>query len=134
MIINDKIDEIEGYLSEIEEFIPADFDGYKRDFKTKAACERYFEKIVEAVTDLAFLVIKEKGYSTPEEDKQAFDILAKEKVIPQQLAEHFKDAKGMRNILAHKYGTVDDETVFHSITEEIVDDANEFLKAVRGML
>jgi len=54
--INDKIDEVEKYLKELDAITPYNFDEYL-EIKTRAACERYFEKIVEAIADLAFLVI-----------------------------------------------------------------------------
>jgi uncharacterized protein YutE (UPF0331/DUF86 family) len=127
MRIQDKTKEIEQYVNELSEIIPSNFVDYKKDIKTKAACERYFEKIIEAVVDLAFLVIKKKGYKIPEEDKEAFDVLADENIISKELAGKLKDAKGMRNIIAHEYGKIDDELVFHSITEELIEDTNEFL-------
>ena len=132
MRINDKIDEIQEYISELEEIIPSDFESYQKDHKTKAACERYFEKIIEAIVDLAFLVIKDKGLKTPEEDKQAFDILAQESLISAKLAESLKDAKGMRNIITHEYGSIDDEVVFQAITGEIVDDAKQLLEEINA--
>ena len=60
MRIKDKIKEIEEYLEELKSILPIDFKEYSKDYKTKAACERYFEKIIEAVVDLSFLIIKEK--------------------------------------------------------------------------
>jgi len=131
MRINDKIREIEDYLSELEEIMPESFHDYKTDLKTKAACERYFEKIIEAVIDLAFLIIKDKGYKIPEEDKEAFDTLANEKIIPQELSIRLKEAKGMRNIIAHEYGQTDDELIFHSITEELKLDVSELIKSIK---
>ena len=44
MRIGDKIKEIEKYLSELIEIAPENFEDYKHDFKTKAACERYPQK------------------------------------------------------------------------------------------
>lgn len=132
MRINDKINEIENYLSELLDITPLNFKEYT-DTKTKAACERYFEKIVVATVDLAFLIIKEKGMKIPEEDKEAFDILAKENVIPKQLSEKLKEAKGMRNIIAHEYGRLDEELVFHSITKEIKRDVREFIKNIKEL-
>jgi len=128
--IKDKIKEIEEFLFELNEIAPNKFETYLDDNKTKAACERYFEKIIEAAIDLAFLIIKEKRFKIPEEDKEAFDILAEEKIITKQLAEKLKDAKGMRNIIAHEYGKIDDEIVFDSITQEIQKDVNEFIKNI----
>lgn len=127
----DKIEEIEKYISELQEFIPKDFDSYVSDLKGKAACERYFEKIVEAVTDLVIIIIKEENLDIPEEDKQSFSVLAENKIITDEMADKLRAAKGMRNILAHKYGTVDDEIVFHSITEELITDVKEFLSSLK---
>lgn len=128
--IKDKICEIEKYLEELEEITPNSFEEYKADFKAKAACERYAEKIIEAIVDLAFLVIKERGYSIPENDKQIFEIISKNKVISEDLAEKLMEAKGMRNILAHEYGEVDDEIIFNAIGEELIKDSREFIKEV----
>ncbi|RLG16087.1 DUF86 domain-containing protein [Candidatus Pacearchaeota archaeon] len=127
----DKIDEIEKYLGELESILPSSFEEYKNDFKIKAACERYFEEIVEAVIDLAFLIIKEKLFKIPEEDKQAFDILTQEGIISKKLATKLKDVKGMRNIIAHEYGKLDDELIFESITEELKKDINRFIEDIR---
>ena len=130
MRVNDKIKEIEDYLSELVEIMPKSLQEYTDDLKTKAACERYFEKIIEAVIDLAFLIIKDKGFRVPEEDKEAFDILSKEKIIPEELAERLKEAKGMRNIIAHEYGKIDDEIVFHSITIELEKDVQSLISSL----
>lgn len=132
MRVKDKTEEIENYLSELAEIMPKGFPEY-RETKTKAACERYFEKIIEAVTDLAFLIIKDKGFKIPEEDKEAFDILSEEGIISKELAEKFRDAKGMRNIIAHEYGSIDDEIVFHSITEELEKDVKEFINMTKKL-
>ncbi|MCX6707562.1 MAG: DUF86 domain-containing protein [Candidatus Woesearchaeota archaeon] len=131
MRIQDKTKEIEKYLAEFSGIIPSDIEEYKKSIKTKAACERYFEKIAEAITDLAFLIIKDKELRQPEDDKQSFDVLAEENIIQKSLAEKLKDLKGMRNIIAHGYGKIDDEIVFHSITEEMEKDVNEFILEIR---
>ncbi|MDD5087156.1 MAG: DUF86 domain-containing protein [Candidatus Nanoarchaeia archaeon] len=130
MRTDDKIKEIEKYLSELEEIIPKDFHKYKNDLKTKAACERYFEKIIEAATDLAFLLIKDKKYKIPEDDKEAFEILSDNGDISRELAVKLKEAKGMRNIIAHQYGKTDDKLVFNSITKEIKKDVKKMLKFI----
>lgn len=132
--IIDKIEELEKYLQEISEIIPLDFDNYKNEFKTRAACERYAEKIICVITDLAFLLIKENKFKIPEEDKQAFDILSEENIITDDLKERLKEAKGMRNILAHEYGRIDDEIVFESIKDELILDAEEFIKSVEKFI
>ena len=126
----DKILEIEKYLEELEDALPSDFEDYQVDFLKKAACERYFEKIVEAVVDLAFIIIKEKELKKPASDKEAFEILSKEKILSEDLGKRLEDAKGMRNIIAHEYGKIDDSLVFHSLTEELINDVRKFLEEI----
>ena len=111
--------------------MPANFNLYLNDLKTKAACERYFEKIVESLIDLAYLIIKEKSLKAPEGDKETFDSLANAQIIPESLAIKLKEAKGMRNIISHQYGNIDDEVVFESITHELIEDAQDFVHRVK---
>jgi len=128
-----KIEEIERYLNELGEIKPNNLKEYIKDFKTKAACEIYTERIIEAIIDLAFLVIKEKRFQVPESDLHAFCILSENNIISSELSEKLQNAKRMRNILAHEYGEVDDEIVFHSITEELERDAMEFIKRIEKL-
>ncbi|MBU1129619.1 MAG: DUF86 domain-containing protein [Nanoarchaeota archaeon] len=132
--IKDKIIEIEKFLKELETSLPENFEEYKTDFKLRAIGERYFEKIIEAVIDLTFLIIKEKNLEQPEEDKQSFDILAKNKILDSNLSIRLQNAKGMRNIIAHEYGRIDNELVFHSLVEELIPDVQEFLKRIEEVL
>lgn len=128
----DKIEEIEKFLEELESFLPESFEEYEKDFKIRGLCERYFEKIVEAVLDLTFILIKEKELKNPESDKESFEILEKENIIASELSEKLQEAKGMRNIIAHEYGKIDDKLVFHAVTEELIKDVREFLMGVRN--
>lgn len=129
--IKDKINEIEKYLVELENILPQDFEQYFEDYEKIAACERYFEKIVESLVDLAQLIIKVENFPQPTEDIQTFDILFDKKIISDELKINLKNAKGMRNILAHEYGKVDNELIFESVTQEIIKDAEKFIKKVK---
>lgn len=129
--INDKIEEIEKYLGELLEIIPPSLAEYGRDFKAKAACERYAERIIEAVVDLAYLFIKKNSLPLPESDLHAFDILSGRGFVPVELAQRLQDAKRMRNIIAHEYGEINDEIVFFSLKDELEKDARAFIHLVK---
>jgi uncharacterized protein YutE (UPF0331/DUF86 family) len=131
--VTDKINEINGFLEELKTIMPSSLEEYKSSIEKKAACERYVEKIVEAVTDLAFLIIKTKKLRIPEDDIDAFNILLENNIIDSNLASKLKDAKGMRNIISHQYGNIDDEIVFESIGEELERDAREFVSVVQRL-
>ena len=129
--IKDKIEQINGFLEELNSIIPSNLEEYKSSIEKKAACERYVEKIVEAVTDLAFLAIKNKKFRIPEEDIDAFNILSENEIIDYDLAARLKNAKGMRNIISHQYGKIDDEIVFEAITEELEKDVKNFISIIQ---
>lgn len=128
--LKDKINEIEGLLADLEEIIPNTIEEYKSNKILKAACERYTEKIIEGVTDIAFMVIKQKKFEIPEDDIDAFRILSNHKIIQERLYQKLKEAKGMRNIIAHQYGKINDNIVFESITEELEKDVREFISKI----
>jgi uncharacterized protein YutE (UPF0331/DUF86 family) len=125
---NEKIDEIRKFLEELEKIVPEKFEEYNSNNLTKAACERYVEKVVEGVTDIAFMIIKHKKFEIPEDDIDSFRILKDHKVIKEELYKKLKQAKGMRNILAHEYGKIDDSIIFNSIKNELGEDVENFLK------
>src|SRR3989344_8644337 len=127
-------EKIEEFMGQLKQIAPNSFEEYESNIEKKAACERYVEKIVEALTDLAFLVIKLKRLKIPEDDIAAFSILSDNKVVNTNLLDKLKMAKGMRNIIAHEYGKIDDNIVFESITEELGKDVREFVESIRKYL
>jgi uncharacterized protein YutE (UPF0331/DUF86 family) len=131
--IEEKITEIEKFLEELYDYftpLNLELEDYKRDYKIKAICERYCEKIIEAIEDLGFLIINLKQLKYPEYEKEVFDILKDNKIISENLSKKLKEAKGMRNFIAHQYGKVDDELVFNSISEDLEKDTKEFIKSI----
>ena len=130
--IIEKISEIEKFIIQLYDFVPEDInlENYQNDLKTKAICERYSEKIIEATEDLAFLVVNYKELKYPEYEKEIFDILRENNIISEILAKKLKDAKGIRNIIAHQYGKIDDELIFESVTEQLEKDISEFLNEI----
>ena len=128
--IDDKAKEIEEYLSIILEFIPSNLEDYIDDLKNKAACEHYFEKIIEACEDLAFLLLRFKKIKFPEEDESVFHILFSNNILSKELVKKLQDAKSMRNFISHEYGKIDDEIVFEAISNELEDDVRKFIKEI----
>ena len=129
--IKDKVEEIEGLLSELNEIRVDSIEEYLDDVKTRAACERYFEKIVEAIMDLSFFVIREKELKMPEEDEGALKILAGAGIIDENLYSRLSNAKGMRNFIIHQYEKIDDELVFEALSGELEKDVTEFLDKIK---
>jgi uncharacterized protein YutE (UPF0331/DUF86 family) len=132
--ILEKTKEIEQYLQELYEFFPEDYENYKNSLSIKAACERYFEKIIEAVVSTSFLFIRLKEYGDVRDEDGAFSLLANRRSISSELAEKLKEAKGMRNIIIHEYGEIENIQVYTAIAEELKRDTEEFILQIRENL
>lgn len=128
--LNEKINEIEKFLDDLMEIVPSTLEEYKTNKIVRAACERYFEKIIEGITDLAFIVISQKKFRIPEDDIDSFKILEENGIINDELYNRLKDAKGMRNFIAHQYGQINDKLVFEAIKEELDRDVKEFISII----
>jgi len=129
--IEDKILIIEKFLQELMEVMPNSFELYINNIEKRLASQKAFENIIESVNDLAILIIKERGFDLPSDDKRAFDILARGELISEDLAFRLKKAKGMRNFLVHRYDDINDEIVYDAISNEISKDTKEFLELLK---
>lgn len=132
--ISDKIGEIEQSLQELYDFFPEDYEKYENSLTIKAAYERYFEKIIEAMISISFLFIRLNGYGDVKDEDGAFNLLAAKGDISPELAARLREAKGMRNIIIHEYGEIEDMKIYTAIAEELKRDAKDFIKQVREKL
>lgn len=134
--IEEKIGEIEEFMNFLIERIPNNFEDYEKNLEKKAVCERYLEKIIEASVDLAFLVVKYLKIQIPADisDTEVFVALASENVISYELSEKMQNAKGMRNIIAHQYGKIDDEIIFEALSSEIEKDMDDYINSIKLVL
>ncbi len=127
-----KVKDLKNYLKFLIGVLPKKLEDYEKDLLIKAVSERYFEKIVEAIIDVGFLIVKLKGLRIPLLDESVFSVLGEYKIIQNELAEKLSNAKSMRNFIVHQYGGIDDEKIFHSINEELIPDVKEFLEVIDG--
>jgi len=116
-----KIDELEGYLNELEKVIPDNFDLYEKSIKDKRACERILQISVETIIDICNILISNLKLGLPSEEEEIFKKLKQRGIISKELEKILLGMKGLRNILVHKYGDVDNEIVYEILTEKLND-------------
>ncbi len=87
--------------------------------------ERLLELLVMAASDILHHLLAERG-KTAVSYKDAFQLAAQERLLPQDLSERLQDAAGMRNILVHMYEKIDYEILHQSIPGAL-DDFAQFV-------
>jgi uncharacterized protein YutE (UPF0331/DUF86 family) len=129
-----KLDELDGYLGELRSVAPAGFEEY-RQVEKKRACERLLQVSIEAVIDTCALLVTGLRLGLPGEEDDLFEKLAERGVVSSSLARTLRRMRGLRNLLVHEYGRINDEVVFETTRQRLGDfDAfkGEVLAFLRG--
>jgi len=127
-----KLDELDGYLRELRSVAPGHFEDYQQ-VATKRACERLIQVAVEAVIDACGILVTGLRLGVPGEEDDLFTKLAQQGVIPAGMAATLRRMKGLRNLLVHEYGRVDDALVFDVISKRL-DDFEAFKQVILAYL
>ena len=117
----EKIDELENYLRELEEYIPDQEEDYLNNGLRKRACERAFQLASENLLDICNLIISEKGFGMPSDSKDSVRKLAENRVLPASLSTRLEELVGFQNLLVHHYGRVDDSRSYSFLNMELKD-------------
>jgi len=115
-----KIDQLERYLKELREILPADFTGYQK-IEKRRACERLLQVSIEAVIDICHLLVAGLRLGIAAEEDDLFEKLKEAGIISLKTTEVLKEMKGFRNILVHEYARIDDKIVYEIARTRLAD-------------
>jgi uncharacterized protein YutE (UPF0331/DUF86 family) len=115
-----RLDELEGYLRELRSVAPSSFEEYHAVEKRRS-CERLVQVSIEVVIDTCALLVTGLRLGLPADENDLFERLTARNVITSSTADLLRRMKGMRNILVHEYGRVDDMLVFETVTHRLGD-------------
>jgi uncharacterized protein YutE (UPF0331/DUF86 family) len=129
-----KLDELDSYLRELAEISPKSLEEYKTSIEKRRACERLLHIAVECVIDTCGIMVTNMRLGLPDSEEDLFRKLEEGKVISSDLAGKLRLMRGFRNIIVHRYGSVDDELVFEVLRKrpaDFVDFKSEVLEFLK---
>ena len=85
---------------------------------------------IQSAIDVANDIIVMKNLEEPSTYKESFEILRKNKIIPDRLAKNLMALAGFRNIIAHLYFRIDAEKAYR-VLKTADGHLEEFFKIVR---
>lgn len=115
-----RVDRLEGYLRELRQLVPENFEEYL-DVRTRRACERLLQLAIESVTDVCALLVAGLRLGLPSHETDVFTALGDADVLSSPVVEILKRMRGMRNILIHEYLDVDDQLVYEVLSSQLND-------------
>ena len=128
-MIQGKIDIIERnleFLATYKKVIEKDF---LQSYKDVQAVKYSLLEIIEACIDLASHISVAGNFERAESFAEIFEILAKQKILPTQLAAKLADMARFRNLLVHSYGKVDNVRVLGFVKMEL-NDIKRFIESI----
>jgi len=129
-----KIDELEGYLRELEHVKPASLEEYKK-IEKKRSSERLLQLSIECIIDICALMVTGLRLGLPSEEDDLFERLEQAGIISPLMKETLRKMKAFRNILVHEYGRIDDQLVYDVLQTKLDDFEafkREILEAIRN--
>ncbi|MGH2771923.1 MAG: type VII toxin-antitoxin system HepT family RNase toxin [Actinomycetota bacterium] len=115
-LVTRKLSQLHRYLSELEAHRGLPYQDYLSKSDKRRAVERLLELVVEVAVDLNTHLVTEKRGSPPSDYADSFRAAAACGILPAGLAETLAPSAGLRNVLVHEYGEIDDAKVHGSIT------------------
>ncbi len=119
-LIRSKLEKLADALEFIEKTLPSDFSAFKSSKITRNAVYKEVEFAIELVLDLCAILHSDLRLGIPETEDSIFDHLG-EKVFDKKIIILIQDMKKFRNLLVHRYGTIDDARAFENILEGLKD-------------
>lgn len=130
--IADAVESIERNVSRLREVQSLNLEEYKSSAnrELRDATERKFEKLIEAVLDIAESILKQEGIDVPSRRKATIESVETEGVIDTGLADRLREAVGFRDILSHTYGPVVNDDIVYDAVQNSLSRYVEFVEAV----
>jgi len=98
------------------------------------AIERKFEKLAEAVIDIASELCKQERGAVPDHRKATITALEDGGLVTNELADQLREAVGFRDVLAHTYGPIVNDDLVYDALQNGLERYVEFVAAVDDYL
>jgi uncharacterized protein YutE (UPF0331/DUF86 family) len=120
-LLSRKLSRLRSYITELMRSEDINWEKYESDLRTKAFVERYLHLAIEEVLDIANHLISFQRWREPTGYRDLFNVLAENGVIPKEHLPIFQEMASFRNLLVHRYESMDDNLVFGIFRERLKD-------------
>jgi uncharacterized protein YutE (UPF0331/DUF86 family) len=104
-----------------------------RDVKEQRFVEHTLQVAIQAALDVASHVVSDERLGEPRTNRELFTLLARQVILPVELADRLGRMAGFRNVLVHGYQDVD-LAVLRDILVNRLDDLLAFVQTIRARL
>jgi len=128
-LLSRKISRLLTYTEALMSAEDIDWEKYKSDLRAKAFVERYLHLAIEEVIDITNHLISFFKWREPAGYRDLFQILKEHGIMSEKDLPTFQNMASFRNMLVHRYETIDEELVF-GLFKKRLDDFELFIRMV----
>lgn len=121
ILVDEKIEKIKEYLGGVKHLFRFSAQEIIADSEKLHVAERLFQLIVDEIIDINQHFIKELGLNVPDDFEGTFNILAQNKILPDDFALKIAPTVGLRNRLVHRYEELNPSRFIESFQKEYPD-------------
>jgi len=133
VILEEKLEALRYCVRRIEQSRAASVDELAADADRQDILSLNITRAVQLCVDMAVHVLADTDQPAAQTMGEAFDRLAAEGVISNELRLKMRGAVGFRNIAVHNYQAIDWH-VAHAITHEGLEDMRAFAASMAGLI
>ncbi|MHA1520388.1 MAG: type VII toxin-antitoxin system HepT family RNase toxin [Promethearchaeota archaeon] len=127
--IIEKFDQGKQYIAHIREVRSHTIEEYIENADLQFKGERLFEIITQILLDICSHIVANSDLPAPKSYADCMNALQKLDVIGLDEVKKYRQIVQMRNLISHRYGTLDHAFIFNSLGE-IIDDFANYQKSV----
>jgi uncharacterized protein YutE (UPF0331/DUF86 family) len=131
--IRAKLAEIEESVALVEENLPDSFEEFSKLGLVKDGIYKRIEFAIENVYDICAIINSDLKVDMPESDEGILDNLEHKGILTEEMKDNIRRMKGFRNIMVHRYGTIDD-SITYSILVNNINDFYKFVELIENYL
>ncbi|MDO8656548.1 MAG: DUF86 domain-containing protein [Nanoarchaeota archaeon] len=120
-IIHQKLKEIQDNLELITEHLPTDEEEFGTLGLVKDGMYKRLEFSIQNLVDIFSMIYSSLNLGVPADLDDIFEGLQRRKIFSKEIIKLVQEMKGLRNILIHRYGEINDVTIYGLLTERIAD-------------
>jgi len=124
-VIYNKMEIIERCIGRVKEEYEGNPENLK-DFTKQDSIVLNIQRAVEATIDIAMYIISDKKLGIPKSSRDAFEVLAYNKIINDDMLKKLKNMVGFRNIAIHNYQKLNLD-ILQNVIENNLGDFSEFI-------
>lgn len=132
-LLESKLARVIDNLNLVSDNIPSNFEEFKNLGLVKDGICQRVEFAIEEILDICSVINADLGLGTPETEDNILDNLEIKKILSKKTIDIIKDMKRFRNLLVHRYGEINDEIAFETISEGL-NDFDLIIKEIENVL